>query len=97
MAPHRRQHTSVADRIAVTARVISAAALIMVFVFGAFQFEPNRVVKLMGTGLATVVAPRLFRPYGAAEQRLATPQGLATCRLRLRLPWRSSRGSRRGR
>jgi RND superfamily putative drug exporter len=47
--------TSVADGLAATARVITAAALIMVFVFGAFLFEPDRVVKLMGTGLATAV------------------------------------------
>jgi RND superfamily putative drug exporter len=48
-------HTSVADGLAATARVISAAALIMVFVFGAFLFEPDRLVKLMGTGLTTAV------------------------------------------
>ena len=47
--------TSVADGLAATARVITAAALIMVFVFGAFLLEPDRVVKLMGTGLATAV------------------------------------------
>jgi putative drug exporter of the RND superfamily len=47
--------TSVADGLAVTARVITAAALIMVFVFGAFLLDPNRVVKLMGVGLATAV------------------------------------------
>jgi RND superfamily putative drug exporter len=48
-------HTSVADGLAATARVISAAALIMVFVFGAFLLEPDRVIKLMGTGLASAV------------------------------------------
>jgi RND superfamily putative drug exporter len=47
--------TSVADGLAVTARVITAAALIMVFVFGAFLFEDLTVIKLMGTGLATAV------------------------------------------
>jgi RND superfamily putative drug exporter len=47
--------TSVADGLAATARVITAAALIMVFVFGAFLLDPNRVVKLMGVGLATAV------------------------------------------
>ena len=35
--------------------MITAAALVMVFVFRAFLFEPDRVVKLMGTGLATAV------------------------------------------
>jgi RND superfamily putative drug exporter len=47
--------TSVADGLATTARVITAAALIMVFVFGAFLLEPDRVTKLMGVGLATAV------------------------------------------
>jgi RND superfamily putative drug exporter len=47
--------TSVADGLAATARVITAAALIMVFVFGAFLLEPDRVTKLMGIGLATAV------------------------------------------
>ncbi len=47
--------TSVADGLAATARVITAAALIMVFVFGAFLLESDRVVKLMGVGLATAV------------------------------------------
>jgi RND superfamily putative drug exporter len=48
-------HTSVADGLAATARVISAAALIMVVVFGSFLLETNRTVKLFGTGLATAV------------------------------------------
>jgi RND superfamily putative drug exporter len=51
----RDSRTSVADGLALTARVITAAALIMVFVFGAFLFEPDRIVKLMGVGLATAV------------------------------------------
>ncbi len=46
---------AVADGLAVTARVITAAALIMVVVFGSFLLENNRVVKLMGTGLAVAV------------------------------------------
>jgi putative drug exporter of the RND superfamily len=48
--------TAVADGLAVTARVITAAALIMVVVFGSFVLETDRVVKLMGTGLALAVA-----------------------------------------
>jgi RND superfamily putative drug exporter len=48
-------HTSVADGLAATARVITAAALIMVFVFGSFIFEAERVIKLFGLGLATAV------------------------------------------
>jgi RND superfamily putative drug exporter len=46
---------AVADGLAVTARVITAAALIMVVVFGSFLLESDRVVKLMGTGLAVAV------------------------------------------
>ena len=46
---------AVADGLAVTARVITAAALIMVVVFGSFLLENNRVIKLMGTGLAVAV------------------------------------------
>jgi RND superfamily putative drug exporter len=47
--------TSVADGLAVTARVITAAAAIMVFVFGSFLLENDRTIKLFGTGLATAV------------------------------------------
>src|SRR3712207_4741570 len=46
---------AVADGLAVTARVITAAALIMVVVFGSFLLESDRAVKLMGTGLAVAV------------------------------------------
>jgi RND superfamily putative drug exporter len=48
-------HTSVADGLAHTARVITAAAAIMVFVFGSFLLESSRVVKLMGAGLGVAV------------------------------------------
>jgi RND superfamily putative drug exporter len=48
-------HTSVADGLAATAKVITAAAAIMVFVFGSFLLETNRTVKLFGVGLATAV------------------------------------------
>ena len=44
-----------ADGLAATAKVITAAAAIMVFVFGSFLLENDRVVKLMGTGLATAI------------------------------------------
>ena len=46
---------SVADGLAATARVITAAAAIMVVVFGAFLLEDNRIIKLFGTGLALAV------------------------------------------
>jgi putative drug exporter of the RND superfamily len=48
-------HTSVADGLAATAKVITAAAAIMVVVFGAFLLETDRTIKLMGTGLATAI------------------------------------------
>jgi RND superfamily putative drug exporter len=47
--------TSVADGLASTAKVITAAAAIMVVVFGSFIAEPDRVMKLMGTGLAVAI------------------------------------------
>jgi RND superfamily putative drug exporter len=47
--------TSVADGLAATARVISAAAAIMVFVFGSFLLEDQRPIKLFGFGLALAV------------------------------------------
>ena len=46
---------AVADGLAVTARVITAAAAIMVVVFGSFLLESDRTVKLMGFGLAIAV------------------------------------------
>jgi RND superfamily putative drug exporter len=46
---------SVADGLALTARVITAAAAIMVVVFGSFIGESDRIVKLFGVGLATAV------------------------------------------
>jgi putative drug exporter of the RND superfamily len=47
--------TSVADGLAATAKVITAAAAIMVVVFGSFMLEFERTLKLLGTGLATAV------------------------------------------
>jgi len=47
--------TSVADGLAATARVITAAAAIMVVVFGSFMFEDNRITKMFGLGLAVAV------------------------------------------
>jgi RND superfamily putative drug exporter len=46
---------AVADGLAATARVITAAAAIMVMVFGSFVLGDNRVVKLFGLGLACAV------------------------------------------
>jgi RND superfamily putative drug exporter len=47
--------SSVADGLASTARVITAAAAIMVVVFGSFMFEELREIKLFGFGLALAV------------------------------------------
>jgi RND superfamily putative drug exporter len=46
---------AVADGLAVTARVITAAAAIMVFVFGVFIFDPSTFIKQIGLGLAAAV------------------------------------------
>ncbi|HSK96312.1 MAG TPA: MMPL family transporter, partial [Euzebyales bacterium] len=46
---------SVADGLASTARVITAAAAIMVVVFGSFVFEDDRTGKLFGIGFALAV------------------------------------------
>jgi len=46
---------SVADGLAATARVITAAAAIMVVVFGSFVLEDNRIIKMFGLGLASAV------------------------------------------
>jgi RND superfamily putative drug exporter len=47
---------AVASGLAVTARLITAAALIMVCVFGSFILMDLRAMKLMGLGLAVAVA-----------------------------------------
>lgn len=52
---HGDNATAVADGLASTARVITAAAAIMVFVFGSFLLEADRQIKLFGVGLAMAV------------------------------------------
>jgi RND superfamily putative drug exporter len=47
--------TSVADGLAATAHVITAAAAIMIVVFGAFLLEDDRIIKMFGVGLAVAV------------------------------------------
>ena len=47
--------TAVADGLALTARVITAAAAIMFCVFGSFVFGPEVALKIMGLGLAVAV------------------------------------------
>jgi putative drug exporter of the RND superfamily len=51
----RDNRRAVADGLASTARVITAAAAIMVTVFGAFVMEDAVLLKLAGIGLATAV------------------------------------------
>lgn len=46
---------AVADGLAATARVITAAAAIMVVIFASFLLEDDRVVKVFGTGLAAAI------------------------------------------
>jgi RND superfamily putative drug exporter len=45
----------VADGLAATARVITAAAAIMVVVFGSFVLEDDRVLRMFGLGMAVAV------------------------------------------
>jgi RND superfamily putative drug exporter len=51
----RNTSDAVADGLAVTARVITAAAAIMICVFLSFVMNPTPVVKQMGLGLAVAV------------------------------------------
>jgi RND superfamily putative drug exporter len=48
-------HEAVAHGLAATARVITAAAAIMVCVFGSFVLSPDRDIKEFGVGLAVAV------------------------------------------
>jgi RND superfamily putative drug exporter len=50
-----RNGQAVADGLAKTGRVITAAALIMVAVFSAFALSDDVVLKLMGVGMATAI------------------------------------------
>jgi RND superfamily putative drug exporter len=51
----RDNAAAVADGVNATARVITAAALIMVMVFGSFMFGDDRVLKEFGFGLAVAI------------------------------------------
>jgi RND superfamily putative drug exporter len=53
---HRQDPTEAVTRgLALTGRVITAAALIMVTVFASFMLGEERIIKLFGLGLATAV------------------------------------------
>ncbi|WP_051470873.1 MMPL family transporter [Patulibacter minatonensis] len=54
-ARHGDAGAAVAEGVARTARVITAAAAIMVAVFAAFALSPEVFLKLMGLGLATAI------------------------------------------
>jgi putative drug exporter of the RND superfamily len=47
--------SAVADGLAATAKVITAAAAIMVLVFGSFLLDLDRAIKLLGVGLAVAI------------------------------------------
>ena len=93
--------TSVADGLAATAKVITAAAAIMVVVFGSFLLENDRIFKLMGTGLADGDPPRRHhRPHaaGARHHGAARRQELVAAALaRPAPPPRRRRGDQRRR
>ena len=52
---HGRTSDAVTEGVASTARVITAAAAIMVAVFGAFVLSPEVFLKLIGVGLASAI------------------------------------------
>src|SRR5262245_17501003 len=52
---HHGNSTAVANGVAATARVITAAAAVMVCVFGAFALGSSRSLKMFGLGLAVAV------------------------------------------
>jgi putative drug exporter of the RND superfamily len=53
---HRKDATEAVTRgLALTGRVITAAAIIMVTVFGSFMLGEERIIKLFGLGLASAV------------------------------------------
>ena len=67
--------TSVADGVASTARVITAAAAIMVVVFASFMLEDIREIKMFGLGLAVaVLARRHARPHGGRPGHHGAPR-----------------------
>ena len=87
---------SVADGLAATARVITAAAAIMVVVFGSFVFEDDRIIKLFGLGLSMAVlldatsVRMLLVP--ATMELLGSPQLVAAVVARSNSPGAQRRG-----
>jgi uncharacterized membrane protein YdfJ with MMPL/SSD domain len=62
----------VANGLAATARVITAAATIMYCVFAAFVFGEDRSLKMFGLGLATAVLRRGRREAPSRAASLAS-------------------------
>ena len=60
MVAHPRQHQAVLAGLTHTARVITAAAVIMIAVFAAFVLTSQRDVAEFGVGLAAAVALDAF-------------------------------------
>src|SRR3546814_20491542 len=79
-------HASVANGLATTARVITAAAAIMVFVFGSFLLENARTFTLFGRGLASAIfldATIVRMLLGPATMEMPGEIGGAQCRERV--------------
>ncbi|GAA0586006.1 MMPL family transporter [Paractinoplanes ferrugineus] len=75
---------AVAEGMATTGRVVTAAAAIMVVVFGAFLLSPDRMLRQFGLGLATAVlldaivircliVPAVMQLFGRAAWWLPAP------------------------
>ena len=52
MGAHEGRALAVRHGLALTGKVVMAAAIIMISVFGAFMLGDDRVIKLFGLGLA---------------------------------------------
>ena len=98
---HSKDATEAVTRgLALTGRVITAAAAIMVTVFASFMIGEDRIIKLFGLGLASavfidaviirsVLVPAIMQLFG--EKRLVAP------RLARPDPAEAARGAGRGR
>ena len=75
---HTREHSrAVAEGLALTGRVVTAAAAIMVCVFLSFMLGENRVIKEFGLSLASAVLPRRARRALSAAAGGPAPRGRA--------------------
>jgi putative drug exporter of the RND superfamily len=85
-------HKAVVDGLANTGRVITSAALIMVFVFASFVLNGNAIVKQFGVGLAVAIAidatvvrclavPAIMSLFGKAAWWLPRPVDRALPRI----------------